>query len=201
MVDKDIIKECVEASEASIRNYLNQFFCIEELTFPQFKQKMFAGLQSMLAEDIKKVPGSSFSCVSWFNPTDPLQAPDAVVMVKDIAIPEYLGDIKCYRFALRDSIDGFIRKYYCENLKELDLEERVAAFWIEKRKIEIMPVFYPSSLLPFIHHQCPIIEGAMEKYRKFESLKELQHLVSGLSPYTGCNRPKRDFKRYLGVTS
>lgn len=182
------------ASEASIRNYLNQFFCIEELDFSQFKQKMFTGLQSMLAEDIKKVPGSSFSRVLWLTPADPLRTPDAVVIVRDMAIPEHLGNIKCYRFALKDSIDEFIRKYYCKSLKEPDLEERVAAFWIEKRKIELMPVFYPSSLIPFIHHQCPIIEGAMEEYRKFESLKELQHLVSGLSPYTGCNRPKRDFR-------
>ena len=109
-------------------------------------------------------------------------------------VPESLGDIKCYKFALKDSIDEFIRKYYCGSLKELGLEERVATFWVEKRSIEFMSVFYPSSFLPFIHHQCPIIEGAMEKYRKFESLKELQHLVSGLSPYTGCSRSKRDFK-------
>lgn len=194
MISEGIIKECAEASEASIRNYLNQFFCIEELGFSQFKQKMFTGLQSMLAEDIKKVPGSSFNRVSWLTPADPLRTPDAVVMMMDIAIPEHLDNIKCYKFTLKDSIDEFIKKYYCKGLKELDLEERVAAFWIEKRKIELMPVFYPSSLLPFIHHQCPIIEGAMEEYRKFESLKELQHLVSGLSPYTGCNRPKRDFK-------
>ena len=121
--------------------------------------------------------------------------------MRDMAIPEHLGNTKCYRFALKDFVDEFIREYYCKGLKELDLEEREAAFWAEKRKIELMTVFYPSSLLPFIHYQCPIIEGAMEEYRKFESLKELQHLVSGLSPYTGCNRPKRDFKRYLGATS
>lgn len=201
MISKGIIKECTEASEASIRNYLNQFFCIEELDFSQFKQKMFTGLQSMLAEDIKKVPGSSFSRVSWLTPADPLRTPDAVVIVRDMTIPEHLGKIKCYRFTLKDSIDEFIRKYHYKNLKELDLEERVAAFWIEKRKIELMPVFYPSSLLPFIHHQCPIIRKALEEYRKFESLKELQHLVSGLSPYTGCNRPKRDFKRCSRFTS
>lgn len=193
MISKGIIKECTEASEASIRNYLNQFFCIEELDFSQFKQKMFTGLQSMLAEDIKKVPGSSFSRVSWLTPADPLRTPDAVVIVRDIVIPEHLGKIKCYRFALKDSIDEFIRKYHYKNLKELELEEREAAFWVEKRTIEIIPVFYPSSLLPFIHHQCPIIERAMEKYRKFESLKELRHLVSGLSPYTGCNRSRRGF--------
>ena len=194
MVSKDILKECVEAREASIRDYLNQFFCIEELGFSQLKQKMFAGLQIMLAEDIKKVPGGSFSRVSWLTPADPLQAPDAVVIVEDIAIPEHLGNIKCYRFILKDSVDEFVKKYHYKNLKELDLEERVATFWVEKRRIELMPVFYPSSLLPFIHHQCPIITKAMEEYGKFESLKELQHLVSGLSPYTGCNRPKRDFK-------
>ena len=201
MISKGMIKECTEASEASIRSYLNQFFCMKELSFSQFKRELFSGLQIMLAEDIKKVPGSSFSCVSWLTPADPLRTPDAVVTVRDMAIPEHLGNIKCYRFALKDSVDEFIREYYCKGLKELDLEEREAAFWAEKRKIELMTVFYPSSLLPFIHHQCPIIEGAMEEYRKFESLKELQHLVSGLSPYTGCNRPKRDFKRYLGATS
>ena len=192
MISKDVIRECTEASEASIRNYLHQFFHIEELDFSQFKQKMFA--QSMLAEDVKKVPGSSFSRVSWLTPTDPLQAPDALVEVRDIEVPEHLGDLRCYRFALRYPINEFIRGYYCGNLKELDLEERVAAFWVEKRRIELIPVFYPSSLLPFIHHQCPIIEGAMKKYKKLESLKELQHLVFGLSPYTGCGRPKRDFK-------
>lgn len=194
MVDKDVIRECVETNEASIKDYLSQFFCMKELSFSQFKQEMFSGLQTMLAEDIKKVPGVSFSRVLWLDPIDPSQAPNAVVLVKDIAIPEHLGNIKCYKFALKDSIDEFIRKYYCKNLKELELEKRVAAFWVEKKTIEIMAVFYPSSLLPFIHHQCPIIEGAMEEYRRFESLKELQHLVSGLSPYTGCNRPKRDFR-------
>ena len=194
MVSEDVLRECTEVNEISTRNYLSQFFCIEELSFSQLKQKMFAGLQIMLAEDIKKVPGSSFSHVSWLTPADPLQAPDAVVIVEDIAIPEHLGNIKCYRFTLKDSIDEFVKKYHYKNLKELDLEERVATFRVEKRRIELMPVFYPSSLLPFIHHQCPIIEEAMEKYKKFESLKELQHLVSGLSPYTGCSRPKRDFK-------
>lgn len=194
MVSEDVLRECTEVNEISTRNYLSQFFCIEELSFSQFKQELFSGLQTMLAEDIKKVPGVSFSSVLWLDPVDPSQAPDAVVTVKDIAIPEHLDSIKCYRFALKDSIDEFIRKYYCGNLKELELEKRVAAFWIEKKKIELMPVFHPSSLLPFIHHQCPIIEEAMEKYKKFESLKELQHLVSGLSPYTGRSRPKRDFK-------
>lgn len=194
MTGKDAIKKCTEASEASIRDYLSQFFYMKELSFSQFKRKMFSGLQIMLAEDIKKVPGVSFSHISWLTPADPLRTPDAVVIVKDIVIPEHLGNTKCYKFALKDSIDEFIQTYYCENLKELALEERAAAFWLEKRTIELMPIFYPSSLLPFIHHQCPIIEGAMKKYKKFESLKELQHLVSGLSPYTGCNRPKRDFK-------
>ena len=111
MISNNVIGECTGASEVSIRNYLNQFFCIEELDFSQFKQKMFSGLQIMLAEDIKKVPGSSFSRVSWLTPTDPLQAPDAVVTIGDIAIPEHLGDIKCYRFVLKDSIDEFIRGY------------------------------------------------------------------------------------------
>ena len=194
MISEDVLKECVETNEASVKDYLSRFFHIKELDFSQLKQKMFAGLQIMLAEDIKKVPGSSFSRVSWLTPADPLQAPDAVVIVEDIAIPEHLGNIKCYRFALKDSIDEFVKKYHYKNLKELDLEERVATFRVEERRIELMPVFYPSSLLPFIHHQCPIITKAMEEYEKFESLKELQHLVSGLSPYTGCSRPKRDFK-------
>ena len=194
MISKDVIRECTEANETSTRDYLNRFFHIEELDFSQFKQTRLAELRSMLVEDIKKVPGSSFSRISWLVPVDSLQAPDALVEMRDIEVPEHLGDLRCYRFALRYPIDEFIRGYYCGNLKELDLEERVAAFWVEKRKIGLIPVFYPSSLLPFIHHQCPIIEGAMKKYKKLESLKELQHLVSGLSPYTGCGRPKRDFK-------
>ena len=59
-------------------------------------------------------------------------------------------------------------------------DEREAALWIEERKLDVLTVFHFSSLLPFLHRQCSLIEKAMEEYERFESLKELQRLVSGL---------------------
>ena len=201
MISKDVIRECIEANETSIRDYLNQFFHIEELNFSQFKQTRLAELQSMPVEDIKKVPSASFSHISWLAPVNSLQAPDALVEMRDIEVPEHLGDLRCYRFALRYPIDEFIRKRYIKNLEKTDREEMEEALFTEERKILSLSVFRFSSLLPFIHHQCPIIRKAMEEYKKLESLKELQHLVSGLSLYTECNRTKRNFKKCSGVTS
>ena len=194
MESKSVIRECTEASEASVRDYLHQFFCIEELGFSQFKQEMFSGLQTMLAEDVRKVPGVSFRRVSWLDPVDPSQTPDALVPVKDIDIPEHLGNVKCYRFSLRGSAEYFIKKHCNKNLEEQARWRREHELRSEERRIWAISVFRFSSLLPFIHHQCPIITKAMEEYKKLESLKELQHLVSGLSPYTGCSRLKRDFR-------
>lgn len=194
MVDKDVDKDRTEAREASIRDCLSQFFCIEEVDLSQAKQTLLAEFLNMLAEDIRKVPGVSFSRVSWLDPVDSSQAPDALVTVKDIDVPEHLGNVKCYRFSLRGSAEYFIKKHCNKSLGEQVRWRREHELRLEERRIWAISVFRFSSLLPFIHHQCPIITKAMEEYKKLESLKELQHLVSGLSPYTGCSRPKRDFK-------
>ena len=194
MESKSVIRERTEASEASIRDYLHQFFCIEEVDLSQAKQTLLAESLNMPAEDVRKVPGVSFNRVSWLDPIDSSQTPDALVPVKDIDIPEHLGNVKCYRFSLRGSAEYFIKKHCNKNLEEQARWRREHELRLEERRIWAISVFRFSSLLPFIHHQCPIITKAMEEYKKLESLKELQRLVSGLSPYTGCNRPKRDFR-------
>lgn len=181
MVDKDLIEECRELNEVSARKYLDRFFCIEEFSFSQFKKTMRARFRSMPVEDVSRIPGVKYSNTKQLEPTDPAQAPDIMVAVIDVDIPESLGNIKCYRFTLIDSVAAFIKKYYYKSLKELDLEEverREAALQLEEIMIEGISVFYPSSLLSFIRHQCPMIEKAMKDYEKLRSLEELQNLIS-----------------------
>lgn len=181
MVDRDVIEECRELNEVSAREYLDRFFCIEEFSFSQFKKSMRAGFQSMPVEDSSRIPGVKYSNVKQLKPIDPAQAPDIVVAIIDIDIPESLGDAKCYRLALRDSVATFIREYYHKNSKELDLgeiEQREAALWLEESRLEVISVFHLSSFLSFIHHQCPMIKKAMEDYEKLRSLEELRNLIS-----------------------
>lgn len=183
MISEDAIKECVETNEASARDYLSRFFYIKEYDFSQFESTAFAQLRSMLVEDVEKIPGVSFSCVSWFNPDDPIQTPDALVAVKHVKVPEHLSNIKCYRLSLKYSVDEFIRERYIRDSKldPRESDEREAALWIEERKLDVLTVFHFSSLLPFLHRQCPLLEKAMEEYGKFESLKELQRLVASVN--------------------
>ena len=182
MVDKDVLKECVDTNEASAREYLSRFFNIKEYDFSQFESTAFAQFRSMLVEDVERVPGVTYSRISWFNPDDPIQTPDALVAVKHVKVPKYLSNIKCYRLSLKYSVDEFIRERYIRDSKldPKESDEREAALWIEERKLDVLAVFHFSSLLPFIHRQCSLIEKAMEEYERFESLKELQRLVSGL---------------------
>ena len=180
MVDKDLIEECRELNEVSARKYLDRFFCIEEFSFSQFRKTMRARFRSMPVEDVSRIPGVKYSNIKQLKPIDPTQAPDIVVAMIDIDIPESLGDVKCYSFTLTDSVATFIKKYYYKSLKELDLEEverREAALRLEESMIEGISVFYLSSLLLFIRHQCPMIEKAMKDYEKLRSLEELQNLI------------------------
>ena len=182
MVDKDVLKECVEANEASVKEYLSRFFYIKEFDFSQFESAAFAQFRSMLVEDVEKVPGVIYSRVAQIDSADSTQTPDALVAVKNVKVPKHLSNIKCYRLSLKYSVDEFIRERYIRNSKldPKESDEREAALWIEERKLDILTVFHFSSLLPFIHRQCSLIEKAMEEYERFESLKELQRLVSGL---------------------
>ena len=181
MVDRDLIEECRELNEVSAREYLDRFFCIEEFNFSQFRKTMRGRFQSMLVEDVSRIPDVKYSNVKRLEPIDPTQAPDIVVDIIDIDIPESLGDVKCYSFALTDSVATFIRKYYYKSLKKLDLgevERREAALWLEESRIEVISVFYLSSFLSFIRHQCPMIKRVIEDYEKLRNLEELQNLIS-----------------------
>ena len=181
MVDRDLIEECRELNEVSARKYLDRFFCIEEFSFSQFKKAMRARFQSMPVEDVSRIPGVKSSNTKQLKPTDPAQVPDIVVAMIDIDIPESLGDVKCYSFTLTDSVATFIRKYYYKSLKKLDLgevERREAALWLEESRIEVISVFYLSSFLSFIRHQCPMIRRVIEDYEKLRNLEELQNLIS-----------------------
>ena len=181
MVDKDLIEECRELNEVSAREYLDRFFHIKEFSFSQFRKTMRGRFQSMPVEDVSRIPGVKYSDIQQLKPCDPTQVSDIVVAMIDIDIPESLGDVKCYSFALTDSVATFTRKYYYKSLKELDLEEverREAALRLEESMIEGISVFYLSSLLLFIRHQCPMIEKAMKDYEKLRSLEELQNLIS-----------------------
>ena len=181
MVDKDLIEECRELNEVSAREYLDRFFCIEESSFSQFRKTMRGRFQSIPVEDVSSISGVKYSNIKQLKPIDPTQAPDIVVAMIDIDMPGSLGDVKCYSFTLTDSVATFIKKYYYKSLKELDLEEikrREAALWLEGSMIEGISVFYLSSFLSFIHHQCPMIEKAMKDYEKFRSLEKLQNLIS-----------------------
>ena len=181
MVDKGILEEYRDLDEVSVRKYLDRFFHIKEFSFSQFKETMRAGFQSMPVEDVSKIPSAKYSNVRQLKSIDPAQAPDIVVAMIDIDIPESLDDAKCYSFTFIDSVAAFIRKYYHRSLKELDLgekEQREAALWLEESRIEVISVFHLSSLLSFIHHQCPMIEKAMEDYEKLRNLEELRNLIS-----------------------
>ena len=181
MIDKDLIEECRELNEISARKYLDRFFCIKEFSFSQFRKTMRGRFQSMLVEDVSRIPGVKYSNVKRLEPIDPTQAPDIVVAMIDIDIPESLGDVKCYSFTLIDSVAAFIKKYYYKSLKKLDLgevERREAALWLEEGMIEGISVFYLSSFLSFIRHQCPMIKRVIEDYEKLRNLEELQSLIS-----------------------
>ena len=179
MISEDVLKECVETNEASVKDYLSRFFHIKELGFFQLRQTMFAEVLGMPVSDIKRVPDAKCRSISLLYPKNSLQT-DALVPVKYIEVPGRSSDLKCYRFSLKASVDEFIRKHYIKNLEGLDREEREGALFVEEKRIDLLSFFHPSSLLSLIHRQCPLIEKAMGEYGKFESLKELQSLVSGL---------------------
>lgn len=181
MVDKDTLEECRELNEVSAREYLDRFFCIEEFNFSQFRKTMRGRFQSMPIEDVSRIPGAKCSNIQQLKPIDPTQVSDIVVAMIDIDIPESLGDVKCYSFTLTDSVATFIRKYYYKSLKKLDLgevERREAALWLEESRIEVISVFYLSSFLSFIRHQCPMIRRVIEDYEKLRNLEELRNLIS-----------------------
>ena len=179
MISEDVLKECVEANEASVKAYLSQFFHIKELDFSQLKQSMLAEALGMLVLDIRRVPDAKCRGISLLYPKDSLQT-DALVPMKYVDVPKHLSVLKCYRFSLKASVDELIRKHYIKNLEGPDREEREGALFVEEKRIGLLAFFHPSSLLSLIHRQCPLIEKAMEEYEKFESLEELQRLVSGL---------------------
>lgn len=140
---------------------------------------MLAETLGMTVSDIRRVPDAKCTGISLLYPKDSLQT-DALVPVKYIDVPKHLSGIKCYRFSLKASVDELIRKHYIKNLEGQDREEREGALLVEEKRIGLLSFFHPSSLLSLIHRQCPLIEKAMEEYEKFESLEELQRLVSGL---------------------
>ena len=115
MVDKDTLKECVEVNEVLVKDYLSQFFRIEELDFSWLRQSVLAEALGMPVADIRRVPGAKCRGISLLYPKDSLQT-DALVPIKYIDVPERLSDLKCYRFSLKASVDGLIRKHYIKNL-------------------------------------------------------------------------------------
>lgn len=179
MISEDVVRECVEVNEASVKDYLSRFFHIKELDFFQLRQSMLAEALGMPVSDIKRVPDAKCRGISLLYPKDSLQT-DALVPIKYIDVPERLSDLKCYRFSIKASVDELIREHYIKNLGGPDREKREGTLFVEKKRIGLLSFFYPSSLLSLIHRQCSLIEKAMEEYERFESLKELQRLVSGL---------------------
>ena len=179
MISEDVLEECVETNEASAKDYLSQFFRIEELDFSWLRQSVLAEALGMPVSDIRRVPDAKCRSISLLYPKDSLQT-DALVPIKYIDVPERLSDLKCYRFSLKASVDELIRKHYIKNLGGPDREKREGALFVEEKRTGLLAFFYPSSLLSLVHRQCPLIEKAMEEYEKFESLEELQRLVSGL---------------------
>lgn len=179
MISENVLKECVETNEASVKDYLSQFFHIKEFDFSQFKQTVLAEVLDMPVSDIRRVPDAKCRSISLLYSKDSLQT-DALVPVRDIEVPERLSDLKCYRASLKASVDELIRKRYIKNLEGLDREKREGALLVEERRVNALSFFYPSSLLSLIHHRCPLITKAMEEYEKFESLEELNSLISGL---------------------
>ena len=184
VVDRNIIKECreyVEANEATAKEYVDRFFYMQELSFSEFKQEMLAKVQSIPLEDIETIPGVKYERgrVARFDPVEPALVADAAVPIRYIDVPESLGDVKIYKFALRFPVSVFARNYYLKNLEEADKEEMKDALSFEEHKIRIISVFHFSSLLPIIQHQCPLIDKAIKEYEKFESIKELWYLTTG----------------------
>lgn len=179
MVSEEVLKECVEVNEASVKDYLSRFFHIEELNFSQLKQPVFAETLGMPVSDIRRVPDARCIGISLLHSKDSLET-DALVPVKYVDVPDRLSDLKCYRFSLKASVDELIRKHYIKNLEGLAREERELALLVEERRIDVLSFFHPSSLLSLIHRRCPLIEKAMEESEKLESLEELQSLITSL---------------------
>lgn len=179
MISEEVLKECVEVNEASVKDYLSRFFHIKELDFSQFKQTVPAESINMLVTDIRRIPDAKCRSISLLYWRDSLET-DALAAVKYVDVPERLSDLKCYRFSLKASVDELIRKYYIKNLEGLDREEREVALLVEEKRVDVLSFFHPSSLLSLIHRHCPLIEKAMEESERLESLEELQHLVSDL---------------------
>lgn len=180
MISEDVLKECVEANEASVKDYLSQFYRIEELDFSWLRQSVLAEALGMPVSDIRRVPDAKCRGISLLYPRDSLQT-DALVPVKYIDVPERLSDLKCYRFSLKASVDELIRKHYIKNLERQDREKREGALFVEEKRTSLLAFFYPSSLLSLIHRQCPLIEKAMEEYGRLECLEELQRLVASVN--------------------
>ena len=184
VVDKSTIKEYreyVKANEAAAKEFVDRFFYMQELSFSEFKKEMLAEFQSIPLEDIKTIPGVKYDRghVTRFDPVEPALVADAAVPISYIDVPESLGDVKFYKFALRFPVSVFARNYYFKNLEEADKEEMKDALSFEEHKIRIISVFHFSSLLPVIQHQCPLIDKAIKEYEKFESIKELWYLTTG----------------------
>lgn len=179
MISEEVLKECVEVNEASVKDYLSRFFHIQELDFSQFKQTASAKFVSMLVTDIRRIPDAKCKGISLLYSKDSLET-DALVTANYVDVPERLNDLKCYRFSLKSSVDELIRKYYIKNLEGLDREEREVALLVEEKRVNLLSFFHPSSLLSLIHRQCPLIEKAMEESERIESLEELQSLITNL---------------------
>lgn len=171
MVSEAIIKECVEVNEASAKEYLNRYFIIKEYTFQELKATMLSEFVYMLVEDIEKIPEISYSKTTQLPPAISTQAPEAVVHMKWLKVPEHLNNLKCYRLAPRMFVTTPPDKLFRETPEDLKTEELTMA---------ILPVFHLSSFLALMHRRFPFTEEAIKEYERNKSLKELNRLVSGL---------------------